>query len=657
MPTRFAVLGLLLLAPSLIAGTPGTRAKALASSRLTKLRSMSGGPEVRPGAGVFSTDGARALFRYEDAAPEPKKRGDTYLALWDVPGSRVLKTISLGKDWCYAWAFLPDRQRAVAALFDPEQKKPHSRLVVWDLDSGKLLRTLPAQPGVVTCLALADDGKIAFTGDAQGVCRWSLDTGKVARVWKQPQEGLLLAVALLPGGRRALISSDSQLTLIDLEKGRRVRDLAGHSDLVLAVALSRSGKRAASVDVTGKLCLWDLDAGKRLGAGQPGPQSVETAHLVFAGNESLVLALLMGGETSDPQPSAGWLGLCDGAAGTARWHKRVPVRQGSPLALIDDGKRALIGGGANVFGLLDAATGRAVKLWGGHKGPVAALAAAPKRLYSAGQEGTIIVWEGGTIRTQLLAHHGPVDALALSPDARTLLSSAGRTIKVWDTQTLMVRQVLKGHEGSVVSLAFDPKGRWACSASTDRTVRTWNLTTGKQLDTFTGHADAVNGIAAAPDGCWLASASDDETVRLWPVRDGKADLDRSAITLEGHTRQVTCVSFTPDGKEVVSGSQDGTLRLHDVTGASEPRVFKGHTNWINAVRFVRPGLLASSSDDLTVRLWDARRGKEVDRLELAHIADSPRGLAAAEPGTLAVGTAGWLVLVFDVLPGAPLKKR
>lgn len=653
MSFRIAALGLLLFAPMLAsAEEPGGRFKALASSRLTTLRHALGGPEVRPGAGVFSPDGTRALFCYEGVSSEPKKRGDAFFALWDVPGSRVVKTIPLGKDWCYAWAFLPDGKHAVAALFDPEQKKPTSRLVVWDLEMGKPTRTLPEQPGVVTCLALAADGKTALTGDAHGLRRWQLNTGKVVQVWKQPKDGLLLGVSLLPDGQRALVGGDGRLTLIDFVKGRSIRDLAGHADLVLAVALSPSGKHAASIDTVGKLCLWDLDTGKRLGAGQLGPSSAYAAHLAFAGDESSILALLMAGDGSDPQQTSGWLGVWDGATGKTRWREPVPLKHGAPLALSDGGKRILAGGGANVFGLWDAATGRAVKLWGGHKGPVVALAASPKRLYTAGPEGTLIVWENGKARTQVMAHHGPIDALALSPDASTLLSTAGRAIKVWDAQTLKVRHVLNGHEGSVTALAFGPKGAWACSASADRTVRTWNLATGKSLDTFAGHADAVNGVAISPDGRWLASASDDETVRLWPVTAGKADPARSSVTLEGHTRQVTCVVFAPDGKGVVSGSQDGTLRWSDLAGEAEPRVFKGHTNWVNAVRFVRPDLLASSSDDLTVRLWDARSGKEVDRLALAPAADGPRGLAVAAPNRLVVGTAGWLVLVFDVRAAA-----
>ena len=92
--------------------------------------------------------------------------------------------------------------------------------------------------------------------------------------------------------------------------------------------------------------------------------------------------------------------------------------------------------------------------------------------------------------------------------------------------------------------------------------------------------------------------------------------DDSILTLTGFTGWVNSVAFgtAPDGRLLLaSSSDDKTVRVWDpVAGtlASEP--LNGHTAWVNSVAFgTAPDgrlLLASSSDDKTVRVWDPVAG-------------------------------------------------
>ena len=73
--------------------------------------------------------------------------------------------------------------------------------------------------------------------------------------------------------------------------------------------------------------------------------------------------------------------------------------------------------------------------------------------------------------------------------------------------------------------------------------------------------------------------------------------------------------FPPMVRLLASGSENGTVRLWDANTGRHLRTLTGHTDWVMSVSFSPDGqTLASGSEDGTVRLWDANTGRHLRTL-------------------------------------------
>ncbi|MBR8835951.1 MAG: serine/threonine protein kinase [Stigonema ocellatum SAG 48.90 = DSM 106950] len=123
-------------------------------------------------------------------------------------------------------------------------------------------------------------------------------------------------------------------------------------------------------------------------------------------------------------------------------------------------------------------------------------------------------------------------------------------------------------------------------------------------------------------------------------------------TLRGHSSMVYAVTISPDGKLLASGSNDNTIKLWQLeTGKllrTLGRWFSGHFSMVHTVAFSPDGqILASGSWDDTIKLWQVSTGREIRTL-IAHsnwvnsVTISPDGQLLASGG--ANGTIKlWLV--------------
>jgi WD40 repeat protein len=171
-----------------------------------------------------------------------------------------------------------------------------------------------------------------------------------------------------------------------------------------------------------------------------------------------------------------------------------------------------------------------------------------------------------------------------------------------------LKSILHGHNGSVLSVAFSPKGGMLASGENDGTIRLWDAASGQPFgEPLEGHTGRVNSVVFSPNGELLASGGEDDTIRLWNPTTGKP----FGVLLEGHTGGVSSVAFSPTGKVLALGGYDGTIRLWDAaSGQSLGTPLEGLQGTVFSVAFSPDGkLLASGMIDGTIRLWDAATGQ------------------------------------------------
>lgn len=165
---------------------------------------------------------------------------------------------------------------------------------------------------------------------------------------------------------------------------------------------------------------------------------------------------------------------------------------------------------------------------------------------------------------------------------------------------------IPGHTEPVISVAFSYDGRKLASGSGDTTVRFWDVQTETPLHTCKGHTHWVLCIAWSPDGKKLASACKNGSVMIWNPETGK----QTGSSLNGHKKWVNYLSWEPfhshpECRRLASAGKDGTIRIWDTVLSKCLIILSSHTQSVTCVKWGGSGLIYSSSQDRSIRVWRA----------------------------------------------------
>ena len=563
--------------------------------------------------------------------------------------------------------FTPDGRYLVSAAMD-------KLIRVWDLETGKTVRTLRGQIGAgpdgkILAMALSPDG------------RW------------------LAAVGWLPGNQE---ESDA-IRLYDFASGKLVTLLKGHTDIVNALAFSPDNRYLVSGSADKNAIIWNLESKPSdLGDStiwnlESKPSDLGDSKQILSGHTDAIYA----------------------------------------VAFTHDGERMVTGSYDHSLRLWRVQNGGLITILKGHTDKVRSVAISPQEdiIASGSWDYTIRLWNGRTgqfIKT--LANQGTsVGSLSFSPSGRYLVSGVGtkgigNDCHVWSIPDGKEIMTYRGHDNVVIATAVSPDGRVvATGGGNKRPIHLWSLREGKLQQRLSGVGASIWAVGFSTDGralAWGKTLNQQATNqnRLGPLEytitlpskaealdskqlpskaealdskqlPSKAEaldskqLSSKAEALDsryflgtprklsnrhkkpslspklgfsraqdkwhdwtlrirqgGHygnqailgifdKNNIVAVierdsidgydhrsyTFTPDGERVISGGSNGVLTAYNRDG-NKLGDFKGHTGDVWAVAVSSDGrLLASGSADQTVRLWDV--GSRENLLTLFHGSD------------------------------------
>ncbi len=509
---------------------------------------------------------------------------------------------------------------------------------VYDVDSGLEIISLGGHKDLIQSLRFSPDQSLLAAGSYQIVTIWTAPTGRLAKTLTG-HTGPVTALAVAPDGSVAYSGGDDKtIRAWSMPDGKLLRTLIQPAP-VRAVAILPGGKSIASGGGDGLVRCLDAALGRE--------------QIALKGHHAAVSDLAVLPARSDT------LRIVSASEdGTVRiW------------ALPADSAAHPVGGKAQT----KPAEPKVIVL-AGHKGPVRAIdvdtASDPETIVSGGDDGTVRVWNarsGAQTGTLSSGHQGPILAVAISPDGKTLITGSNdRTARLIARSDGKVIRTLKGHGGPVRSVAFSPRGDrvatadglgglkvWETatglgviafghaapngapsrtiqkvafrgqgeivSASADTTLKTWSFAgSWREHRTLASHVFRVLALDFSPDGGLLATGGGEPSrtgeVKIWQVDKGL--LGNALPSL--HSDTVFALRFSPDGTKLASASADKFLKVTSIPDGKLLRSFEGHTHHVMAVDWKSDGKqLVTGGADNVLKVWDFDSGEQIRTLQAA----------------------------------------
>ncbi|XP_075514279.1 periodic tryptophan protein 2 [Primulina tabacum] len=230
--------------------------------------------------------------------------------------------------------------------------------------------------------------------------------------------------------------------------------------------------------------------------------------------------------------------------------------------------------------------------------------------------GQLLVWEwkSESYILKQQGHYFDVNCLAYSSDSQLLATGADdNKIKVWTVSTGFCFVTFSEHKNAVTALHFMASKNCLLSASLDGTVRAYDLFRYRNFKIFvTPTPKQFVSLTSDQSGDIICAGTlDSFEIFVWSMKDARL-LD----VLSGHEGPVHGLTFSPAQAILASSSWDKTVRLWDIFEGKGGIEKFDHTHDVLTVVYRPDGKqMACSTLDGQIHFWDPLQGLEMFTIE------------------------------------------
>ncbi len=548
---------------------------------------------------------------------------------------------------------------------------------LWDLNTGREVRSFLGHEYSVTTIDFSKDGKTLMTGSSDGTVRfWEVVSGKQLASLN-PSNEIVSDVNFSPDMKYFAVSClRYPVKVFETASRKKVVEIDANPESNrkgVATAFSADGKWLATGEDDRKVNVYSTSDWQKVHTFEYGSGS--------CGGCATFVAFSPDSKNLYMASHHGSVKKYDVGNGKLLKQYADQVDDLSSLAVSPDGKRLML------------ATEKEIVLWDTESGnELARISPTPdqqinesifnndgKKLLITSNNNTTMVWDldkqklsttltgflnmrdkGGINYDpnfiwdmQIAKYIRFKNQLMVSRDGRSLIKGKfGSKVKRWDIASGKTLMEYAGHTKAVVCYDLSADGKRMVTGGGDGKIILWNMETGDSLRVIKAHREPVLDIHFNADETKVAASSWDARLITWDLSTGKSvnffdfennsaynilwgqsdlylftaqgkelkmyELDSKSVVRDfiGHQDVIGSLRLSPDQHQLLTASWDGTIRLWNIGTGLMTRKFLDHHGAVHIAIFSPDGrYIYSAGADRSIRVWDWTTGKIVRTLD------------------------------------------
>ena len=223
--------------------------------------------------------------------------------------------------------------------------------------------------------------------------------------------------------------------------------------------------------------------------------------------------------------------------------------------------------------------------------------------------GTVLVNnEDFTLYKLLKAHATYIFRIKQSPfnnNDNIATCSEDKTVKIWTFNWTLIRNYA-GHVSAVYGLEWINSDTIA-SGSADKTIQIWSISTEQTYRTINTGYNVIS-LKLLSNGFYLAAGLGYPSNNAYKINIYNINTGKLITSLLGHTSYVRDLVLINNGNLLASSSDDSTVRIWDLNTNSTMFTLTGHTSSIYGLKQITNDILSSGSYDTKIKLWNITSG-------------------------------------------------